>query len=101
MFLSSSQSNELVCFCDSEMHTKVVVPILLNSYLVIGLGRQVHFSTRMRMVMKNMTLPEARKTLNIESVLDKENTGCFVMLETKYLFPPYIGPFHYITVDSG
>ena len=43
--------------------------ILWQWYLVMGLGRQVHFSQRITMVMNMMTPPEALNTRVVESVL--------------------------------
>ena len=39
------------------------------TYLVIGLGKQVHFSQSMNNVIRNITKPDAKKTRNLESVL--------------------------------
>ena len=44
-----------------------------DGYLVIGLGRQVHFSQRITMVMNIMTPPEALNTRVVDSVLRIED----------------------------
>ena len=39
------------------------------TYLVIGLGKQVHFSHSINNVIRNITKPDAKKTRNLDSVL--------------------------------
>lgn len=43
----------------------------ISSYLVIGLGKQVHFSQSINKVISEITKPDARNTRNLESVLNK------------------------------
>ena len=53
-----------------ERNISVSVQVILSSYFVIGLGKQVHFSQSINKVISEITKPDARNTLNLESVLN-------------------------------